>query len=256
MNLRLGSVAIVVGALVGLSVVSRSSEPAAIRSDPAPFELGSSTALQGTTTELARQTPRRRPLTADPGRAGVAAYARGQYDDALSFFLDAITEDPDDAELHNNLGQTLVRLGRSREAVEHLETARALDPTKWLYHTNLAGALGDLNDWDRAVRTYQVAARMAPSEPSVHYELGRALHARGNDRQAVTAYRTALSLAPAEPGPHLALGMSFEALRQWDDALSSYRRYLELTPDGSRSDALRLHVEAISTNRGTNPVGG
>jgi cytochrome c-type biogenesis protein CcmH/NrfG len=79
------------------------------------------------------------PVTAaDQARSGTAAFERGDFGTALEALQKAVEENPEDAVSLNNLGQTLVRLGRTAEALPRFEAAVAQSPDNWSYQFNLA----------------------------------------------------------------------------------------------------------------------
>ncbi|MES2101126.1 MAG: tetratricopeptide repeat protein [Pseudomonadota bacterium] len=60
--------------------------------------------------------------------AGLAALKTDDYPRALPHFLNALKRFPDAANLHNELGYTLRKLGRLDKAFEHYKRALAIDP--------------------------------------------------------------------------------------------------------------------------------
>lgn len=134
---------------------------------------------------------------------------------AVARLQQTLAADPNDAESHYQLGQVLVTLDRSNDAILHYERAVAIDPSRGDYH----------------------------------FQLGKARHRRGQDERAVKAYRTSIDLDPFNPAPHLSLGVSYERLRRWNDAVGAYQRYLELAPASPTATALKWHVVAIMENQ-------
>jgi tetratricopeptide (TPR) repeat protein len=60
--------------------------------------------------------------------AGLSALKTDDYARALPHFLNALKRFPDAANLHNELGYTLRKLGRLDKAFEHYKRALAIDP--------------------------------------------------------------------------------------------------------------------------------
>lgn len=83
----------------------------------------------------------RKVLAGNPGDAGARKQlglalrewgyectVKGSLEEAAAHWRDALSFRQDDAQLHNNLGAVLARLGRFREAVLEFEAALRLDP--------------------------------------------------------------------------------------------------------------------------------
>lgn len=185
------------------------------------------------------------PAFLDPGKAGNYAYSRGDYEGALRHYEDAIAKNPDDAEAHSNLGQVLVRLNRTAEAIPHFERAIGLIPDRWAYHFNLAVALGRLGQWERAVAEYRVAAALFPDDYVTQFNLGNALHRLGDEAGAVVAYRRAIELAPEEGSFYVALGLSYERLGRTAEALAAYERAVDLGRDAPDAPLVRARMEQL-----------
>lgn len=73
-------------------------------------------------------------------------FASRQYGQAAAMYERLLAFNPDDGEIHNNLGLTLHYLGRSTEALDRLEEGAAVDPQNqriWLTLGYVNSALGN-----------------------------------------------------------------------------------------------------------------
>jgi len=73
-------------------------------------------------------------------------FANRQYGQAAAMYERLLAFNPDDGEIHNNLGLTLHYLGRSTEALDRLEEGAAVDPQNqriWLTLGYVNSALGN-----------------------------------------------------------------------------------------------------------------
>jgi Flp pilus assembly protein TadD len=59
---------------------------------------------------------------------GYMSAQKGSFVDAVTYWRESLHLRPDDAVLHSDFGDVLVRLGRAREAVPEFEAALRLDP--------------------------------------------------------------------------------------------------------------------------------
>jgi tetratricopeptide (TPR) repeat protein len=143
----------------------------------------------------------------------------------------AITLLPDDAGVHNNLGNALGQHGRLDDAAASYRRALALKPDFAEAHNNFGYVLRGLGRLDDAVASYRQALRIKPDYAEAHHNLGDALLRLGRLDDAVTAYRRALALSPDFVEAHNNLGNALLELGRLDDATASYRRVLATRPD-------------------------
>jgi Flp pilus assembly protein TadD len=168
--------------------------------------------------------------------------AQSNYQEALSLYRAALDRDPNDSETLSNLGQVLVRLGRTEEALPLFQRAITLAPDRWAYRFNLARAHGLLGNWNDAVAEYQAARQLFPNDYATEFNLGLALHKAGKEADAVDAYARAIALEPNDPSFHMALGTSYEKLQRTGEAAAAYIRYVELAPDAPDADRVRARI--------------
>jgi tetratricopeptide (TPR) repeat protein len=243
------------GGLVGLFVLglgglwitsdsaSSSTPPRAVR-DPLAGRRVSKEA-SGTKSEVSTTPTSARPFL-EPAGSAALAYSNGNYEAALQHYKDAIQKNPQDAESLSNIGQVLVRLGKTQEAVPYFDQAIALIPNRWAYRFNLARALGLLGRYDESIASYREAQQLFPDDYVTTFNLGLALHKKGDDRAAVEEYLKAIALAPTDASFHFALALSYERLRRNSEAIAAYEQYLRLAPNASDAEQVRMRMSQLS----------
>jgi tetratricopeptide (TPR) repeat protein len=155
----------------------------------------------------------------------------GQGRDALPPLKMAAQLLPNDAGVHNNLGNALGRLGELDEAVASFRRALLLNPDFAEAHNNLGHALLDLGQPDNAAASCRRAIGLRPRYAEAHDNLGCALLELGRFDDAAASHRRALEIEPGFAEARNNLGLAFLELGRVDDALASYRRALELNPE-------------------------
>jgi Flp pilus assembly protein TadD len=181
----------------------------------------------------------------EPNREGGLAYEAGEYDRALALYQEAVEHNPDDAESWSNLGQVLVRLGQTAEAIPHFERAIELQGQRWAYHFNLARARGLLGQWAEAVEGYRAAQQLFPDDYATAYNLGLALRQTGDEAGAIEQFERAIALDPAEPTFRLSLAMSYEKLGRNPEAAAAYQKTLDLAPEAPEAPQIRARIERL-----------
>jgi len=160
---------------------------------------------------------------------GLALTKQGK--DALQALKMAAQLLPNDAGVHNNLGNALARLGQLHEAVESYRRALLLSPDFAEAHNNLGHAMLDLGQPDSAAASCRRAIVLKPRYAEAYDTLGSALLKLGRSDDAAASYRRALEIAPGFLETHNNLGLALLELGRVDDALATYRRALEMNPE-------------------------
>ncbi len=147
---------------------------------------------------------------------------------------------PDDATIHNTLGNVLMSRDRLDEAIAAYRRAIELDPRYNLPHLNL----GDLfftrqRKIDQAIREYREAIRISPSFDFPHVHLGYALENLGRIDEAIAEYRQAMRLNPRNYLPHANLGWTLGRRGDLNAAEEELRKAYELSTDPRSRDAIQ-----------------
>jgi hypothetical protein len=102
-----------------------------------------------------------------------------------------------DAKAHTNLGNALHDKGEVDEAIQHYRQAIRLDPKFAGAHNNLGAALKAQGRVGEAIQHYRTAILLDPKSAHAHGALGQALLYQGRFAQAGEATRRCLDLLPA-----------------------------------------------------------
>lgn len=140
------------------------------------------------------------------------------------------------AEVYRDIGNTLMRRGRTTEAVKSYEDALRVRPDFDDARRGLGLALMKLKRHDAAEREFRKIVRSRPNDANAHYDLGSALSARGKHEDALTAYREALRLQPGHATARLAIVSTLTELGRAGEAIST----LSDAPRSDEPPAVRL----------------
>lgn len=127
---------------------------------------------------------------------------------AADLCVAALSGAPDDVDLLTLHGVALLSCRKPREAESSLQRAVALAPRFTRARENLGQTLMMLGRQDEAVEQLQQAAQLEPRSESVRLKLAHALASMGKAQEADAVYEEAFGLAPdrrrlAEAGEHL-----------------------------------------------------
>ncbi len=146
------------------------------------------------------------------------------------------------------LGSALIRVGRRREGVTHIEKVAQTNNSADSYY--LAGAtLLDLNDFEPARRDLEAALRLNPKLPGLYTVVGKARDKTGDQAQAEVAFREALRTDADDFDANLYLGAILYKARKNEEARIYLDRALKLKP----SDPMAQYESAmLASNEGRN----
>lgn len=204
---------------------------------------------------------------------GVIAQQRGNHDQAVTRFRQALALQPDYGPSHLLLGSSLLALRRNSEALRELKRAVTLMPKELQAHLQLAKAFESSENWIGAVQQFQKLVELAPQEPEYSYQLGRAwtklsgwsyrqistLNPHSARLQqglgqeyviqekydlALEVYRRAARTDPKLPEIHLAMAVILLEQKKLDEALAEIDLELKLVPESKAAAELKAKIEA------------
>ncbi len=150
--------------------------------------------------------------------------------EAMAALLRAAEYLPDDADIHNNLGNALREIGRIDEAAASYRRALEINPKSAEAHNNLGNALNDSGRFDEAIASYRQALAVNPDFAEAYSNLGNALREVGKVDEAVKSCLHALEINPDFAKAHNNFGNAMKELGIFDEAVASYRKALECNP--------------------------
>ncbi|MDN3577899.1 tetratricopeptide repeat protein [Chitinimonas viridis] len=152
----------------------------------------------------------------------------------------AVALAPRDAELHNNLGISLSRLGQHELAVQSFQHAIRLAKADADTYINLAEALRLGGHFQAAEQAAHQAVSFAPGSAVAHRTLGTCLGVQRKLEAAVAALARSLTLDTTDVGALTQLAHVLHSLGRYADAVVCYEDALPLVPDDhDLADTLR-----------------
>jgi tetratricopeptide (TPR) repeat protein len=131
---------------------------------------------------------------------GARAEAHGekeQWQESLVAYMRAVTLEPEDDVLHNNLGNTYQMLGLPDKALDHHLRALQLNPIDPRTLVNMGNAYRMLGQFEQALAAYSRAVRSSPDYAGAWLSYASALELTGAREKAVEAYERAGQLDPS-----------------------------------------------------------
>jgi tetratricopeptide (TPR) repeat protein len=192
--------------------------------------------------KLAKATP----MGAVEFQQGVAAYNKGDFAGAATFFESAIAKAPTIPDLYVNLALAYFRLKRTTEAVAQLEKAATLGPDDPKIHYQLGSAYVEMQDYDKAIAAFEkglakpVDLTADPLALEATSTLGAVYFAKGDNEKAAAQFQKALAAKPGAAGATLGMGKIHFSKGEVDKALQLFEQVVTEhpgTPEAAQADA-------------------
>lgn len=170
---------------------------------------------------------------------GRAYCAKGDLRRALACQTAALAIDPENAEIHFEIGTILRRMGDSQKARQAFQTACKLSPRDFAPYLALAALSEERGDYHGAIRYYAAAAQTGlldnPTWYAVLVQLGRNhFHVR-NYGESEQAFRAAMQIYPDNPDGLLCLGILYASTKRFNEAISVFKRVISLHPNSEEA---------------------
>ena len=169
---------------------------------------------------------------------GMALRGQGRLEEALPILREAADLAPAGAQgavALNDLGVTLLDLGRPADAVEALGRALAIDPAYAAALNNRALALHALNRLDEALMGYDAALALEPQAAGFWLNRAEPLCALGRFDEALASLDQTLALEPRDAEARARRGDILGYLGRIDDARADYEAALAIDPSAWRA---------------------
>ncbi len=153
---------------------------------------------------------------------------KAEFIEAIAHYRQALRIDPDNAEAHNNLGNVLALHGNLEEAIQHFRHALRLNPGISETHFNLGNALVGQGDFKQAMEHFQQAVKIKPDFAEAYQNLGRVMAAQGDLDKAIDHFRQALRIQPEYAEAHESLGRALAQQGKREEAVKSYQEALRI----------------------------
>ena len=166
---------------------------------------------------------------------GVLFKKNGELNESVFANQKVLEISPNDAEAHNNLGNTLKELGRLENAVTSYNKAISIKSDYAEAHYNLGVTLQELGRLEDAEISYNKAITMKPHYAEAHYNLGVTQQEFGRLEDAETNYNKAIEIKPNYAEAHNNLGILLQELGRLEDAEISINKAIAIKPDYAKA---------------------
>jgi Flp pilus assembly protein TadD len=176
---------------------------------------------------------------------GTVLARRGQTDEALDLYRQALQIDPGNSDAQYNLGLTLAGRNELDEALVHLNEAVRLVPHSAVAQRDLGVVLAQKGDLIGASKHLTESLRFAPRNATAHNVLGTVLARQGNLAEAVKEFARALQSEPDLADAHANLGLALAQLGHMEQAVQQWETAVGLDP---KQENARRALDQVHSN--------
>ncbi len=133
---------------------------------------------------------------ADYYHEAIELYEKKRYQEALDANRSALQQAPRNAEILNNIGNCLFKMGKIQDAISNWKDALKSAPKQAKICNNLGIAYYQIDENDRAVEFYKKAILFEPQFADAYYNLASVYGFKGQFRDALDNYRKFLEFNP------------------------------------------------------------
>jgi tetratricopeptide (TPR) repeat protein/peroxiredoxin len=214
---------------------------------------------------------------------GSIFFQRGYFEQAESFFRQALRDDPASAEAYygvgsaclnlqktaearasfqratelepsypdtvpnawNNLGLLATREGRTEEAIGYFQQALKVNPDHLVALENLGNAYRQLKNWGQAREVLERAVAVSPADPESNYSLGMVFAQTNDTQRAYDFLQRALKARPVYPEALNNLGVLYLRTQRRDEAVAVFEECIRVAPAFDQSYLNLSRVYAV-----------
>ncbi len=172
--------------------------------------------------------------------AGVEAYRKRQFPQAIELFTQATEIDSSDPVVWELLGTSQLRSGLMHDAVDSFQQAIEKNPHRSISYINIGAIFNRLGEFDKAIDFLQRGLQRDRRSVEGYYNLGLAYRRLDDFELAITAIKQVLRLNPLEWDAFYQLGKIYRDQGKTSQEIHYYQKALALEP-GNRRVQKSLH---------------
>ncbi len=173
------------------------------------------------------------PLHLVVGNLGTIASQKGDFDEALKFYEQAIMINPNYAGAYSNRGNAFKELNRFEEALLSYDSAVELDSNYVDAYSNRGITLHNLNRFEEALASFDRAILLSPNYVEAYFNQGITLHKLTRFEEAIASFHVVIALDVNYAEAYYNQGNALKELKRFEDALNNYNQTIAIKPNHS-----------------------
>ena len=185
-------------------------------------------------------------------RRGIRADQRGDFDDAIRCYSNAIELSPADSysafSAYNYRGHTHRRRCNWEEAIEDFTKAIELEPDRDQGYNNRGAVYYEQGNWEEAIEDFTRAIKLNPNNDQAYYNRGTTYCKQDNPDKAIEDYTKAIELNPDNDQTYNNRGAVYYEQGNWEEAIADHTKAIELNPDNALAYKNRGEAHQLQGN--------
>lgn len=173
---------------------------------------------------------------------GIDLLKAKNYSEATAAFQEFLNEEPDNAEAHAYLGQSLLGEKKTAQAQKEFEKAADLDSNSDRAKIGMARVQIEQKSWDKAKATL---AKASEDNAEVPYYQGIASLGQKRYDEAAKQLEKALEMDASNDYAHYYLGVAYSSLKRPDKMVDHFEQFLKRQPDAPEAEKVQSVLRAV-----------
>lgn len=161
---------------------------------------------------------------------GNVAYKKGNYQEAIKFYTEAIDKTPKFADAYNNRGRVKLELDNLEGAIQDFETAVSIDDKFYMAKFNLAEAYSNTNKLEESLGLLKQISNQYKDSSFYYVTLSNVLIQKNNFADANSNLAVALKLNPKNDKAFTNLGYIQYSDKNYEAAKQNFEKAISLNP--------------------------
>ncbi|MEA5418075.1 tetratricopeptide repeat-containing serine protease family protein [Spirulina sp. CCNP1310] len=188
--------------------------------------------LRGELTAMLAQLPVAAEGTAQAFyEQGIALFNEKKYEEALSYFKQAVALDPNYALAWGHLGVSLGELEQYENSIASFDKAIAINPNFAMAWSNRGVSFEKLEQYENAITSFDKAIAINPDFATAWYNRGVSFEKLEQYENAIASYDKAIEINPDFAAVWSNRGISLHSLGQYENAITSFDKAIAINPD-------------------------
>ena len=162
---------------------------------------------------------------------GLASSNKGEYEEAIQKYNEAVELNPNHAEFYNNRGNTKDKLGQHPEAVADYDKAIELKPNDAETYYNRGAAKYHLEQYLEAISDFNKAIELNPNNERAYSNRGISKGKLEQYQEAISDFNKAIDLNPNYANAYRNRGLANKALGRTQEADEDFKMAAQLKSD-------------------------
>lgn len=156
---------------------------------------------------------------------------KGEFDQAIASYQQALEILPNAAEVHNQLGETYLMQGKIAQAYASTQLALKSNPNFAPAYKTWGNILQSQGKIDEAMAAYNKAVQIEPQFAEAYTNIGSMLSKRGQLQEAVAYFQKAIAIKPNLAAAYWNLGNALMQLKRQEEAFICWQKAAEHAPE-------------------------